>query len=54
MTLSGTWAYKFIMKNEHLSSINSRSIREVERMLEKYTKYPKDYRTKWINEFVKK
>jgi len=39
---------------EYWSSFNSRSIREVERMLEKYIKYPKDYRTKWINEFVKK
>jgi len=38
---------------ENWDYMNSRSIREVERMLEKYTKYPKDYRTKWFNEFVK-
>lgn len=39
---------------DNWSSFNSRSIREMERMLEKYLKYPKDYLTKWSNEFLKK
>lgn len=39
---------------ENWSSFNSRSIREMERMIEKYQKYPKDYLTKWTNEFIKK
>jgi hypothetical protein len=33
---------------------NSRSIREMERMIEKYVKNPKDYKIKWSNEFIKK
>ena len=45
-------ACQFLMDN--WSIFNSRSIREMERMIEKYVKYPKDYKTKWTNEFIKK
>jgi hypothetical protein len=39
---------------DNWTNFNSRSIREMERMIEKYVKYPKDYKTKWSNEFIKK
>jgi hypothetical protein len=39
---------------DNWSNFNSRSIRELERMIEKYEKYPVDYMNKWENEFIKK
>jgi len=38
---------------DNWSSLNERSIRFVQKMVEKYEKYPKDYLNKWESEFKK-
>lgn len=38
---------------DNWSSLNERSIRFVQKMIEKYEKYPKNYISKWENEFKK-
>ena len=44
-------ACQFIYDN--WSSLNERSIRYVQKMIEKYEKYPKEYLSKWESEFKK-